>query len=49
MSTPQPSDPQQPRESSVIREPATVEACRRDYAAGADVRAVMDKQLGKGN
>jgi hypothetical protein len=33
-----------PRENSILAEPATVEACRRDYDAGADVRALLAKQ-----
>ncbi|MGW1813300.1 hypothetical protein ACWCQM_06975 [Streptomyces sp. NPDC002125] len=33
--------------SSVISEPATIEACRRDYAAGAAAREAMAKQAAR--
>ncbi|MBW1603417.1 hypothetical protein JJV70_15155 [Streptomyces sp. JJ66] len=33
----------QPRENRVVSEPATVEACRRDYQQGAAARAGLDK------
>ncbi|MEW1638633.1 hypothetical protein AB0469_31815 [Streptomyces sp. NPDC093801] len=33
-----------PRENSVLSEPATVDACARDYADAADVRATLSKQ-----
>jgi hypothetical protein len=33
-----------PRENTILAEPATVEACRRDYEAAADVRALLAKQ-----
>jgi hypothetical protein len=36
----QPVTPER-RPGSVISEPATVEACRRDYQAGAEGRAAM--------
>ncbi len=34
----------QPRENKVVSEPATPEACRRDYQAGAGARAAMARQ-----
>lgn len=34
----QPS-PEPPRENPIYRQPATVDACRADYEAGADIRA----------
>ncbi|MEW1630804.1 hypothetical protein AB0387_26020 [Streptomyces sp. NPDC089173] len=36
-----------PRENTIIAEPATPDACRRDYEAGADVRAQMARQLSR--
>ncbi|WP_326739119.1 hypothetical protein [Streptomyces sp. NBC_01022] len=33
-----------PRESRVLAEPATPTTCRRDYEAGADVRAAATRQ-----
>lgn len=33
-----------PRENKVASEPATPDACKRDYQAGADVRARMARQ-----
>ena len=33
-----------PSENRILAEPATQAACRRDYAAGADVRAAAAKQ-----
>ncbi|MFE3578734.1 hypothetical protein [Streptomyces vinaceus] len=43
--TPSSTEPDRtPRENTVIAEPATVEACRRDYEAAADIRAVLGKQ-----
>lgn len=33
-----------PRENKVVSEPATPEACRRDYQAGAGTRAAMARQ-----
>lgn len=35
---------EQPRENTIVAEPATPDACRRDYQAGADVRAQMARQ-----
>lgn len=36
----QQTDPaQQPQPNPIFRQPATVEACQADYAAGADIRA----------
>ncbi|MFL3869218.1 hypothetical protein LT966_21705 [Streptomyces griseobrunneus] len=34
----------QPRENKVVAEPATPDACRRDYEAGAQVRAALARQ-----
>ncbi|WP_282107677.1 hypothetical protein [Streptomyces sp. C3-3] len=33
-----------PRENTIVAEPATPDACKRDYQAGADVRAAMARQ-----
>lgn len=33
-----------PRENTIVAEPATPDACKRDYEAGADVRAAMARQ-----
>lgn len=33
-----------PRANTVLAEPATVAACRRDYEDAADIRAVLAKQ-----
>ncbi|MFD4740600.1 hypothetical protein ACFWNQ_25030 [Streptomyces virginiae] len=41
---PAPEPDRTPRENSVLAEPATVEACARDYAAAADVRALLARQ-----
>lgn len=35
---------EQPRENTIVSEPATPDACKRDYQAGADVRAQMAQQ-----
>lgn len=35
---------EQPRENTIVSEPATPDACRRDYEAGADVRAQLARQ-----
>ncbi|MFH9842083.1 hypothetical protein ACH4N4_30565 [Streptomyces microflavus] len=35
---------EQPRENKVVAEPATPDACRRDYQAGASTRAAMARQ-----
>lgn len=35
---------EQPRENKVVSEPATPDACRRDYQAGASTRAAMARQ-----
>ncbi|GHI91297.1 hypothetical protein [Streptomyces olivaceus] len=40
----QPTPVQQPQPNSIIREPATVEACQADYAAGAEIRREMARQ-----
>lgn len=40
----QPSPAQQPKPNSILRQPATVEACQADYAAGADIRQAMARQ-----
>lgn len=37
----------QPRENTIVAEPATPDACKRDYQAGADVRAQMARQLSR--
>ncbi|MEU0160183.1 hypothetical protein ABZ154_15415 [Streptomyces sp. NPDC006261] len=36
-----------PRENTIVAEPATPDACRRDYEAAADVRAQMARQLSR--
>lgn len=33
-----------PRENMIVAEPATPDACKRDYEAGADVRAQLARQ-----
>ncbi|WP_435285203.1 hypothetical protein [Streptomyces bacillaris] len=33
-----------PRENKVVSEPATPDSCRRDYEAGAQVRATLARQ-----
>lgn len=33
-----------PRENKVVSEPATPDACKRDYQSGAGVRAQMARQ-----
>ncbi|MFD3741067.1 hypothetical protein [Streptomyces sp. NPDC058629] len=33
-----------PRENTIVSEPATPDACRRDYQAGASTRAAMARQ-----
>lgn len=35
---------EQPRENKVVSEPATPDACKRDYVAAADVRAQLARQ-----
>lgn len=35
---------EQPRENTIVSEPATPDACKRDYEAGADVRAQLARQ-----
>lgn len=48
--TDQPTDqdsPEPPSESTLISEPATVEACAADYAAGASARDALDKHVRK--
>jgi hypothetical protein len=35
-----------PQPNRIIAEPATVQSCRSDYEQGADVRRVMDQQIG---
>ncbi|WP_159058993.1 hypothetical protein [Streptomyces scabiei] len=44
--TPEPS-PAPLRENPIFRQPATVQACQQDYAAGADVRRRMDQQIAR--
>ncbi|MFD8805591.1 hypothetical protein [Streptomyces sp. NPDC059597] len=41
---PEPRD-RTPRPSSIVSEPATVAACRRDYEQADDVRARFDRQV----
>ncbi|MFJ8345072.1 hypothetical protein ACIQ9J_01585 [Streptomyces sp. NPDC094153] len=41
---PQPPSPQRPQPNRILNEPATVQACQQDYAAGADVRQTMAQQ-----
>lgn len=36
--------PTAPRENRILAEPATPTTCRRDYEAGADVRATAARQ-----
>ncbi|MFE9777752.1 hypothetical protein ACFYPA_06295 [Streptomyces sp. NPDC005775] len=36
--------PTTPRENPIVAEPATPEACRRDYENGVDVRAAAARQ-----
>lgn len=43
----QPNTNEQIRVSRVLSEPATVEACQRDYAEAADIRARLDKEAGQ--
>nr|WP_162934361.1 hypothetical protein [Streptomyces scabiei] len=45
--TPAPPTPAPPRESPIFRQPATVQACRADYEAGADVRRRLDQQIAR--
>jgi len=45
--TDQPSrepSPRAPQENKILAEPATVQACRADYDAGADVRQTLAAQ-----
>ncbi|WP_158073023.1 hypothetical protein [Streptomyces kebangsaanensis] len=42
--TDQQPSPAQPQPNQILAQPATVQACQQDYAAGADVRQTMDKQ-----
>lgn len=35
---------EQPRENTIVAEPATPDACKRDYQAGASTRAAMARQ-----
>ncbi|WP_329616444.1 hypothetical protein OG244_28360 [Streptomyces brevispora] len=37
-------EPTTPRENPIVAEPATPDACRRDYENGADVRATVARQ-----
>lgn len=44
--TPQPEPtPEPPQENSVVREPATIDACRRDYESGGAARAAMARAV----
>lgn len=36
-----------PRENKVVSEPATPDACKRDYQAGASTRAAMARQAAR--
>lgn len=38
------AEPTTLRENPILAEPATPTACRRDYEAGAEVRATVDRQ-----
>jgi hypothetical protein len=40
--------PEPRRPNPIFRQPATVEACREDYEAGADVRRRLDNQIRAG-
>jgi hypothetical protein len=44
--TPEPT-PAPLRESPIYRQPATVETCRQDYDAGADIRRRLDQQIAR--
>ncbi|MEU6597883.1 hypothetical protein [Streptomyces flaveolus] len=44
MTEQQPEPDRTPRANSILAEPATVDACARDYAAGADVRQTLAAQ-----
>lgn len=43
----QPSPALTPQPNRILAEPATLAACARDYAAGADVRQTMAQQDAK--
>ncbi|WP_168714677.1 hypothetical protein [Streptomyces sp. A0592] len=44
-SAPAPPEPDRtPRENTILSEPATVEACARDYETAAHIRALLAKQ-----
>ncbi|WP_216588571.1 hypothetical protein [Streptomyces brasiliscabiei] len=45
--TPAQPSPEPPRESPIFRQPATVDTCRADYEAGADVRRRFEQQIAK--
>lgn len=36
--------PRAPRPNQILAEPATIDACRADYQAGADVRQTIARQ-----
>jgi hypothetical protein len=40
--------PAPPRPNPIFRQPATVESCRQDYEAGADIRRRLDNQIKAG-
>ncbi|WP_159056569.1 hypothetical protein [Streptomyces yokosukanensis] len=44
MTTQQPEPDLTPRTNQILAEPATVENCRADYDAAADIRQRMDDQ-----
>ncbi|WP_329336133.1 hypothetical protein OG252_13215 [Streptomyces sp. NBC_01352] len=49
MSEQQPDQPTlTPQPNRILAEPATVENCARDFAAGADVRQTMAQQDARG-
>lgn len=47
--SPTPATPPSPQRSRVLAEPATAEACARDYAAAGDVRARLLQQIRGGH
>ncbi|MDX3759315.1 hypothetical protein [Streptomyces sp. AK02-04a] len=46
--TPDQPSPRAPQPNQILAVPATVENCRTDYHAGADVRQTMAQQDAKG-
>jgi hypothetical protein len=45
MSEQQPEPDRTPRPNPILAEPATIDACRADYAAAPDVRSRLDAQI----